>query len=240
MPLVTMLTFETGPRPRAGAILFHGGALVQGSPDDLAPHCRRLAEHGIFTVSAGYRLLGQGAASIEDCLSDVRKAIEQFEQTTAALGLDPARLATGGSSAGAHLALLAAMTDARPRIGAIAALNPAGIDLAALEPEQRSRLEERVGIGAGRLADYSIIEHVRPDRPPTLIQHGTEDEIQPIDEVRRFREATVRAGNDCTVVEYPGAKHGFHYPDGGYFEEVMEVTARFLLDRLDPADAGPR
>lgn len=234
MPHVTVLTFET-PQPRAGVILFHGGGLIHGSPDDLAPHCRRLAERGIFAVSAGYRLLGKGAASIEDCLADVRHAIEDFGTLAAAHGLGPARLAAGGSSAGAHLALLGVMSDDDPGVAAIAALNPAGLDLASFDPDVRHRLEERVGIGAGKLVDYSVIEYVRPGKPPTLIQHGTEDEIEPIDSVRRFREAMTRAGNACTLVEYPGAKHAFHYPDGDHFDAVIDTTARFLLDRLDPA-----
>lgn len=238
MPLVTVLTFDT-PRARAGVILFHGGGLVHGSPDDLAPHCRRLAEHGIFAVPAGYRLLGKGAASIDDCLADVRHAIEDFGRLAASHGLRRAQLAAGGSSAGAHLALLSVMTSADPAVAAVAALNPAGLDLGAMEPDHRRRLEERVGIGAGRLVDYSAVEVVRSGLPPTLIQHGTDDEIQPIDGVRRFRDAMARAGNECALVEYPGAKHAFHYPDGDHFDEVMATTARFLLDRLDPASGAP-
>lgn len=223
-----MLTFET-PHPRAGVILFHGGGLTHGSPEDLAPHCRRLAEHGIFTVSAGYRLLGKGAASIDDCLADVRQSIEDFHQLAAAQGLGPVRLAAGGSSAGAHLALLATLSSTDPGVPAIIALNPAGLDLASFAPELRRQLEERVGIEAGKLVDYSALEYVQPGRPRTLIQHGTEDEIEPITSVRRFQEAMTRAGNECELIEYPGAKHAFHYPDGDHFDEVMAATIRFLL-----------
>ncbi|MEY9905490.1 acetyl esterase/lipase [Catenulispora sp. MAP12-49] len=242
MAPVTLLTFEpadTTP-PRAGVILFHGGGLLHGSPHDLAPHCRRLAEHGILAVSAGYRLLGRGAANIDDCLADVRHAIEHFGQTAAAHGLGPDRLAAGGSSAGAHLALLSVLTGAAPGAAAVVALNPAGLDLGAMEPEDQRRLEERVGITPGRLTDYSALGLVRPDAPPTLIQHGTDDEIQPIDGVRRFRDAMASAGTECALVEYAGAKHAFHYPDGDHFDEVMDAAARFLLDRLDRPDRPDR
>jgi acetyl esterase/lipase len=231
---MTVLTFEpagTAP-PRAGAVLFHGGGLVQGSPEDLAPHCRRLAGHGILAVSAGYRLLGRGARHIDDCLADVTGAIEHFGELAAAHGLGPERLAAGGSSAGAHLALLSVLGADDPGVAAVAALNPAGLDLAALAPDQQRRLEERAGIGAGELAGYSAVGFVAPHRPPVLIQHGTDDEIQPIDGVRKFRDAMARAGNECTVVEYQGAGHAFHYPDGDHFDAVMDVTIRFLLDRL--------
>ncbi|MEY9925851.1 acetyl esterase/lipase [Catenulispora sp. GP43] len=132
-----------------------------------------------------------------------------------------------------HLALLSVLNSADPGVAAVVALNPAGLDLGAMEPEDRRRLEERVGIAAGRLTDYSAIEFVRPGSPPTLIQHGTDDEIQPIDGVRRFRDAMTNAGNECALVEYQGAEHAFHYPDGNYFDEVMAAATRFLLDRLD-------
>jgi len=70
-----MLVFEPaeGTQPAAGIVMFHGGALREGSADGLAPHCRQLASRGILAVSAGYRLIGQGA-SIDDCIADVRRA----------------------------------------------------------------------------------------------------------------------------------------------------------------------
>src|SRR5688572_26522332 len=103
-----LLVFEPaeGTRPAAGIALFHGGALRTGSAGGLAPHCRQLASRGILAVSAGYRLLGQGAASIDDCVDDVRRAVEHFRSLAARRGLESRCLATGGSSAGAHLALV--------------------------------------------------------------------------------------------------------------------------------------
>jgi acetyl esterase/lipase len=234
-----MLVFEPaeGTRPAAGVVLFHGGALRTGSPDGLAPHCRRLASRGILAVSAGYRLLGQGTASIADCVTDVRRAVEHFRRLAASRGLGKPRLASGGSSAGAHLALVAAMTAAGtatapdPGVAAVVALNPAGLDLLAFPPELRRPIEQRAGIAAGRAIEYSLIEFVRPGNPPMLIHHGTADEVEPIDHVRRFRDAMVQAGNECTLVEYEHARHAFHYPGrSGHFDDVIDATARFLLE----------
>jgi acetyl esterase/lipase len=247
-----LLVFEPGSdvQPvRAGIILFHGGALREGSAEGLAPHCRELASRGIFAVSAGYRLLGRGAVSIDDCIADVRRAVRRFGRLAALRGLDVSCLASGGSSAGAHLALIAAMTaasdaltseaeaDAEPeqRVRAVVAFNPAGLDLLSFEPEVQRGLEQQVGIAAGKLGEYSLIEFVRPGSPPMVVQihHGTSDEVEPIECVRRFRDAMVRAGSRCTLVEYEHAGHGFHYPgDGGHFDEVVGGTARFLLDRI--------
>jgi acetyl esterase/lipase len=237
-----LLVFEPGEgaRPRAGIVLFHGGALLKGSADRLAPHCRGLASRGILAVSAGYRLVGLGARSIDDCLADARLAIGQFGRLARSRGLEAAQLASGGSSAGGHLALLAAMIAPNdhepvpePGVAAVVGFNPAGLDLRSFEPALRRRLEDQIGIAAGRLAEYSAIEFVRPGNPPVLIQHGTDDEVEPIDCVRRFRDAMVRVGNECTLIEYENAEHGFHYPgDNGHFDEVIDATTRFLLDRI--------
>jgi acetyl esterase/lipase len=237
-----LLVFEpgAGTPPRAGIVLFHGGALRTGSADGLAPHCRTLASRGVFAVSAGYRLLGQGAASIEDCVADVRRAVEQFGRLAAVRGLEASSLASGGSSAGAHLALAAAMIAPdgpapapEPGVAAVVTLNPAGLDLRSVEPELQRHLEHQVGIAAGRLIEYSLIEFVRPGNPPMLIHHGTCDEVEPIDGVRRFRDAMVRSGNECTLLEYEHAEHGFHYPgNSGHFDDVIDATARFLLEKI--------
>jgi acetyl esterase len=237
-----LLVFEPaeGARPVAGIVVFHGGGLHGGSADELAAHCRQLASRGIFAVSAGYRLVDQGAASIDDCIADVRRAVGCFAGLAAARGLDWSRLASGGSSAGAHLALLAAMTAPGgslpapgPGVSALVALNPT-VDLLAYPPEQQRSLEAEVArIAAGRLVEYSPIEFVRPGNPPTLIQHGTHDAVAPIGHVRRFRDVMAQAGNDCVLVEYEGAEHAFHYPGpGGHFDDVIDATAEFLLDRL--------
>ncbi|MFY1689582.1 alpha/beta hydrolase [Plantactinospora sp. WMMB782] len=244
-----LLLFEPaeGTRCTAGIILFHGGALRTGSADGLAPHCRQLASRGIFAVSAGYRLLGQGAVRIDDCVADVRRAVGHFGRLAASRGLAASCLASGGSSAGAHLALVAAMissggpaTIPEPGVTAVVALNPAGLDLLALPPELRRSVEQAAGLAVGGAGDYSLIEFVRPGNPPVLIQHGTDDGVEPIDHVRRFRDAMVRAGNDCTLLEYEHAGHGFHYPgEGRHFDEVIDATARFLVDRRTAATGAP-
>jgi acetyl esterase/lipase len=242
-----MLVFEPveGTPPVAGIIMFHGGALRKGSADGLAPHCRQLASRGILAVSAGYRLIDQGAASIDDCIADVRRAVECFVRVAASRGLDSSRLASGGSSAGGHLALVAAMIGPdgtlpapSPGVAAVVVLNPV-VDLLAYSPEQQRFLEQDTGIAAGRAVDYSPIEFVRPGNPPMLIHHGTHDEVAPIDQVRRFRDVMVQAGNDCEVLEYERAEHGFHYSGpAGHFDDVIDATAEFLLAR--PAERTPR
>ena len=80
---------------------------------------------------------------------------------------------------------------------------------------------------------------MRPGNPPTLIQHGTHDEVAPISQVRRFRDGMVQAGNDCVLLEYERARHAFHYPGAaGHFEDVIDASAEFLLGRLAANSSG--
>lgn len=74
---------------------------------------------------------------------------------------------------------------------------------------------------------------MRPGNPPTLIQHGTHDEVAPISQVRRFRDVMAQAGNDCILLEYERAGHAFHYPGAaGHFDDVIDATAGCLFDWL--------
>jgi acetyl esterase/lipase len=211
-----MLVFEPArdTEPAASIILFHGGALRKGSAGQLAPHCRELASPGLFAVLAAYRLPGQGAGSIDDCLADVMLATGRFRMLAAARQLGASRLASGGSSAGAHLALVAAMTTpdgtvpvpaSESGIAAIVALNPP-VDLLAYPPQWQHQVAAAAGIAAGRAAGYSPAELVRPGQLPMLIQHGTHDAIASVDQVRWFRDLMAQPATSasCASTKVPG------------------------------------
>jgi acetyl esterase/lipase len=86
-----------------GFVYFHGGGFVAGSLDTHDAISRSLANAcGVRLISVGYRLGPEHPfpAAIEDGCAAAR----WVAQNAAALGLDPARLALSGDSAGATLA----------------------------------------------------------------------------------------------------------------------------------------
>jgi acetyl esterase/lipase len=104
-PDVRVLVYERADRARpSGALLWiHGGGLVMGTPEQGHELCSRFAaELGIAVVSVDYRLAPEHPfpAALDDCLA----ALAWLHAQAGALGVDPARVAVGGDSAGGGLA----------------------------------------------------------------------------------------------------------------------------------------
>ncbi|KAH8694275.1 Alpha/Beta hydrolase protein [Talaromyces proteolyticus] len=91
---------------------FHGGGLLQGRRDLLAPHMRNgVQTYGYVCISADYRLAPQ--ATVDEIFEDVKDCISFIrDELPTRLGegvMDPTRLAVSGSSAGGFLTLLAGL-----------------------------------------------------------------------------------------------------------------------------------
>lgn len=87
-----------------GVAYFHGGGWVVGSIDSFDTVCRRLANaSGAAIASVGYRLAPEHVypAPLEDCIAATRWLLGEGE----ALGIDTARIAVAGDSAGGNLAV---------------------------------------------------------------------------------------------------------------------------------------
>jgi acetyl esterase len=96
--------------PAGGALLvyFHGGGWVQGSVATHDPACRLLAHlSGVRVLSVDYRLAPEHPypAAADDAIAAYAWAASEGER----LGIDPARIAVGGDSAGGNLAAVVAL-----------------------------------------------------------------------------------------------------------------------------------
>ena len=97
------------PHRSQGAIVWmHGGGLVTGDLDTEHPWAVRLAaSSGAVVVSVGYRLAPENRYPA--ALDDVYAALTWTAEHAADLGVDPARIAVGGHSAGGGLAAAVAL-----------------------------------------------------------------------------------------------------------------------------------
>jgi acetyl esterase len=102
-------------RPQPAVVFFHGGGWVIGNLDSHDQPCRALANAvPAIVVSVDYRLAPEHKfpAAVEDAVAATR----WIGRHAARLGIDPARLAVAGDSAGGNLAAVVAL-EARDKVG---------------------------------------------------------------------------------------------------------------------------
>ena len=96
----------TGPFP--GLVFFHGGGWVICDLDTHDALCRAIARRaGAVVVAVDYRRAPEH--KFPTALNDCDEATRWVAANTAALQIDPARLAVGGDSAGANMATVVAV-----------------------------------------------------------------------------------------------------------------------------------
>ena len=161
-----------------GMILFHGGAWLGGTLSEYRNTCAYFASRGLVCATAEYQMLKirkAEAAKLPDgeshkrvCVIDAKSAIRWFKQHAGELGVDPARIITGGTSAGGHISALATMNpglndpadpmDIDTRVVAYIWVNPAF-----------------AGTGQQDPRDRHLMRHLKADLPPTIVFFGDQD-----------------------------------------------------------------
>ena len=107
-PIPIRIYTPEGDHVRAGFLFAHGGGWASGSPEAADGHCGDMAAGAdVVIVSVDYRLIPEHPFPAG--LDDVSAALTWLAAHADELGVDAARLAIGGESAGANLAAVAAI-----------------------------------------------------------------------------------------------------------------------------------
>jgi acetyl esterase/lipase len=231
--------------PRSGAVTgpclvyFHGGAYYSGRKNrEARALIYHLASQGWVCVSANYRLAR--TAPYPAALIDAKRVIAWMREHAPTYGADPSTIVVAGSSAGAHLAALAALT---PNL---ATLQP-GFEQADTRVstaiclygfyDSPTWIERKPG------APSAPIEHLGQDAPPMLIAHGTRDSVVPVSDVRDFigRLRTAGSRSPLVYLELPGAQHTFDLYHSVRFHAVIDAVDAFAACVVPsaPASRGP-
>lgn len=90
-------------------LMVHGGAWNSGDRSMEVPMAQQIAAHGYVTIPVEYRLLPE--ATYPAALHDLKTAVRWVRANAGKYGIDTARVAISGCSAGGHLAALMGMTN---------------------------------------------------------------------------------------------------------------------------------
>ena len=239
---------DEGPAPVL--LQIHGGAWMIGDKGQQAlPLMLHLAGEGWVCVANNYRLSPR--AKFPDHLIDCKLALAWVREHIADYGGDPDLVVVTGGSAGAHLAMLTALTSNDPRFqpgfedvdtsvsGCVPFYGPTDlVDLFRIEQRGGRRVRNdmtRWLMGStpeddpGAWADASPVTHVRPDAPPFFVVHGTNDNLVPVRQARAL-VAALRAESrqPACYAEIPGASHAFEVFHSLRAGIVVNGVDRFL------------
>jgi acetyl esterase/lipase len=210
-------------RPNGAPILvhLHGGGYYSGRKNSQSlPLIHRLASRGWVCVSANFRL--RPSAGMREHLIDAKKVLAWVHQYGRAYGGDPSRVFMAGSSAGAHLTALCALTANESRF-------QPGFEGSDTSVTAAVCLNAWLG---GYYDEQDFIsepaDYVRPDAPPFFVAHGDQDTEIPVEQARTFSDRLRRVSNDTVVhVELPGAQHAFDLFHSPRFESVVDGIEAF-------------
>jgi acetyl esterase/lipase len=188
-----------------------------------------LVDRGYVVASIGYRTTDTVVfpAPLDDC----RAAVAVLQRDAELWGIDPERVCVVGTAAGGHLAALVAYAEPAADVAAVCSI-AAPTHLPSLGASH-----ERVTSPVGRLIGGPLAElreaalaasplvHVSADDPPTLLIHGHDDAMIPVDQTLRLEKALAAAGVDVTLRIHDG---GATPPLG-----PNTVAGRQLLEFLD-------
>jgi acetyl esterase/lipase len=214
--------YRSRSQPSRGPTLIylHGGTFRSGRKDKEArPLIYRLASQGWVCVSANYRL--SPAATFPDHLIDVKKVIAWVREHGQEYGADPMIVFVAGSSAGGHLASLAALTPNDP------AFQP-GFEAADTSVSAAISLYGYYGSLDSERQPSSPLEYVDAKAPPFFVAHGDRDTLVLVDDARRFVEQLRSASSQPVVyAELPGGQHTFDLFHSIRFETVVDAIEAF-------------
>jgi acetyl esterase/lipase len=177
--------------PVPGLIFIHGGGWEMGNRSDYKYYTVRFANHGYVAATISYRFSQE--ALFPAAVEDAKCAVRWMRSNAADLGVDPDRIAVIGGSAGGHLALMVGYAPDVPELegtggheGVSSAVRvvvdlygppdltvPGDRDFYVVPKFLGGTYEEM----PERYTLASPLHYLDPSDPPTLIMHGTIDQI---------------------------------------------------------------
>ena len=201
---------------RPAIVWVHGGGFSGGnkSSPELVDESNTFAKKGYVNASIDYRLEPGGCSAgnptaecvkaIQEATEDAQTAVRFLRTNAATYGIDPTRIAIGGSSAGAITAL---------QVGYSTAENPASAVR-----------------GAVSLSGANILSAIGAGDAPALLFHGTADSLVPYQWAVNTANRAHSAHLDAFLETWSGAGH---VPYVQFRDQILTQTTNFLWWEMD-------
>lgn len=160
-----------------GIIFFHGGAWLEGSLAEFRSTCAYFASRGLVCATVEYQMLKIKKADVRKlpagetqkrvCVIDAKSAIRWLKQHADEFGIDPARIITGGTSAGGHISALATMNP-----GLNDPSDPKNIDTSVAAYIWVNPAFSR---GDEKTPEVDLMHYLKADMPPSIVFFGEND-----------------------------------------------------------------
>jgi len=232
---LTFDVFKPSVKANGAGIMFmvSGGWVSQwGPPERMMPFAKPLLDKGftVFTVRHG----SSPKYKVPECFADVKRATRFIHLHAKDYGVNPEKLGVFGYSAGGHLSLMLgttgdkgdpAATDevlkASSEIAAVVAFFPP-VDLRAITgPNDRF---PALDFDKALADSVSPLLQVSPDDPPTLLMHGSVDDLVPVAASTTINEEFKKQNVVTDIIIFDGEGHGFKTP------EAREKSATALTE----------
>lgn len=254
-PLTLDLYVPPGGGKRPLIIEMHGGGWSQGTSRDMAAFenfpnvLADLASRGYVVAAVNYRLSGEAPFPAQ--AQDIDAAIRWLKAHADVYGIDPARTASWGDSAGGHLAAMTALdcdssatnndcvSAAVAWYGVFDMTPPPGLKIVDAQwATTYAFLGCKVLECPDKVRAASPISHVTAKAPPMLLLHGDKDWAVPHTQAEAMVKALQAVGAPVRYQLYPGASHGWFgaTPDQtrAFHIKALQDTFDFFDETLKP------
>lgn len=218
-------------------IMIHGGSWSGGDKSDfntdLATLRPMLGNYAVFNIN--YRLANGSSVLLQQQIDDVNSALSFIYSKANEYAINTSKIGVMGASAGAHLALLKSYkynTDNKI-VAVVDLFGPT--DMTAMynnhpypiyaQPIIQNVMGTTPTTNASAYFNGSPINFVTTNTPPTIIFHGTADEVVPIAQSINLRNALDVANVSYSYNTYTGEGHGW---TGAYLTDTYNKAVNFI------------
>lgn len=231
-------------------VLIHGGGWKSGQREDYRPHALKAAQAGYIVASLSYRL--SGTAPFPAAVRDVNAALQFLADHADSYNINPQKIVVMGGSAGGHLAMCIGYSqnpdfkpESDPSFLPIRPTNqqPTPYKIAAIfnfygPSDLSSNFARTVDVVQNFLGtsyeknpeiykQASPLFDITPSAPPTLIVHGSLDDIVPIEQSDELANALQKASVPVLYERLTGWPHTMDLA-----EPMFNYLSNLILDQL--------